>query len=447
MKNKNIKKTNKNPTAGGPKARHWVRRDHKALSPSVTRAYPLVVESAKGSTITDVDGNHYLDFTAGIAVTASGHCHPKIIKAITAQAKRLIHMSGTDFYYPSEINLAETLAALAPGKFHKKVFFTNSGAESVEAAMKLTRYFTKRPYFIAFSGAFHGRTMGALSLTASKALQKKGFAPLIPGVIHAPYPNPYRPPAGLPPEKCTDYTLNWIQETAFRQLVPPEEVAAIFVEPIQGEGGYIVPPKRFLRELAKLAKSYGIVLVVDEIQTGMGRTGKIFASEHFGYVPEVMTLAKGIASGLPLGALIARDTIMDTWEPGSHANTFGGNPIACEAALATIDLLRTRLMKNAEAMGYVLRKALMDMQRRHRLIGDVRGMGLMIGIELVRDRETKEKAISERDWIVKRCYEKGLLVLGCGENVVRFMPPLTLKRKEAEKGLTIFEEVLSEVER
>jgi len=429
------------------KAQDWVKRDHIVISKSVTRAYPLVVASAKGCTMTDVDGNDYLDFTAGIAVTAAGHCHPKITKAITDQAKRLIHMSGTDFYYPSEILLAEELADLAPGLWHKKVFFTNSGAESVEAAMKLARYASRRPYYIAFTGAFHGRTLGALSLTASKALQKKGFAPLLPGVIHAPYPNPYRPPAGLSSEGCVDFTLDWIEETAFRHLVPAEEVAAIFVEAIQGEGGYIIPPKSFLERLGALAESYGILVVVDEIQTGMGRTGLMFASEHFNYAPKIMTLAKGIASGLPLGAIIAQDEIMDVWESGSHANTFGGNPIACEAALATIELLKTELMENAAKMGELLLDQLREMQKSHRLMGDVRGLGLMVGIELVLDRESKVPAVVERNELVMRCFNKGLLVLGCGESVLRFMPPLTLTEKESLKGLALFEEALCEVEK
>ncbi len=430
----------------GPKALSWVHRDHRVISQSVTRAYPLVVESAKGASIIDVDGKCYLDFTSGIAVTATGHCHPKVVQAITKQAKRLIHMSGTDFYYPSEVLLGETLTALAPGRARKKVFFTNSGAESVEGAMKLARYYTDRPYYIAFTGAFHGRTMGALSLTASKAVQKKGFGHLVPGVIHAPYPNPYRAPDGVSAEQCVEYTLDWIKETAFRHLVPAEEVAAIFVEPIQGEGGYIVPPKSFLKKLAKLAASYGIVLAVDEIQSGMGRTGKMFASEHFNYAPEMMTLAKGIASGLPLGAILADSKIMDAWESGSHANTFGGNPIACEAALATLDLLKEGLIENAARTGEFILSRLRTMQKSHRLMGDVRGLGLMIGIELVQDRETKIPAIAERNTIVRRCFEKGLLVLGCGQSVLRFMPPLTLSKKEADRGLTIFEEVLSDVE-
>jgi len=440
-----VKKKGAN-TRPGPKAISWVNRDKRVISPSVTRAYPLVIESAKGASITDVDGKRYLDFTSGIAVTATGHCHPKVVKAITKQAKRLIHMSGTDFYYPSEVLLAEALTALVPGRSRKKVFFTNSGAESVEGAMKLARYYTDRPYYMAFTGAFHGRTMGALSLTASKAVQKRGFGHLVPGVIHAPYPNPYRAPAGVSPEQCVDFTLDWIENTAFRHLVPAEEVAAIFVEPIQGEGGYIVPPKLFLKKLAKLAASYGIVLVVDEIQTGMGRTGKLFASEHFNYAPEMMTLAKGIASGLPLGAIIANAKMMDSWESGSHANTFGGNPVACEAALATLDLLKQGLMRNAERVGKFILSRLRTIQNNHRLMGDVRGMGLMIGIELVLDRKTKAPAIAQRNAIVRRCFEKGLLVLGCGQSVLRFMPPLTLTQKEAEQGLGVFEAVLREVE-
>lgn len=437
------KKSGKRP---GSQAKAWIKRDHLVISKSVTRAYPLVVASAKGCRITDVDGFDYLDFTSGIAVTSTGHCHPKVVKAICDQAKKLIHMSGTDFYYSSEVALAEALSSLAPGRMKKKVFFTNSGAESVEAAMKLTRYATGRPYYLAFSGAFHGRTMGALSLTASKAIQKKGFAPLIPSVIHAPYPNPYRPPAGLSAEHCVDFTLDWIEHQAFKNYVPGEEVAAIFVEAIQGEGGYIVPPKDFLKRLTLLAKSYGILLVIDEVQSGMGRTGKMFASDHVNAVPDVMTLAKGIASGLPLGAIVAKNNIMDAWESGSHANTFGGNPIACEAALATIELLQGGLIQNAKKMGDLFFKQLREMQKNHRLMGDVRGMGLMVGVELVKDRETKEKAIRERDQIIQNCFEKGLLVLGCGENSVRFMPPLTVTGKEVEEGLGIFEAVLTQVE-
>ncbi len=430
----------------GPKAQSWVKRDHQVISKSVTRAYPLVVDSAKGCRMTDVDGFEYLDFTSGIAVTATGHCHPKVVKAICDQAKKLIHMSGTDFYYASEARLGEALCRLAPGRMKKKAFFTNSGAESVEAAMKLARYATKRPYFIAFSGAFHGRTLGALSLTASKTRHKKGFAPLLPAVIHAPYPDPYRPPAGLTADQAVDFTLDWIQNTAFKNLIPGEEVAAIFVEAIQGEGGYILPPKDFLKRLSRLARSYGILLVVDEVQSGMGRTGKMFASEHFNIVPDIMTLAKGIASGLPLGAMVAKSKLMDTWESGAHANTFGGNPIACESALATLELLENGLMQNAETTGSYMLRRLEEMKEHHRLIGDVRGLGMMIGIELVKNREHKTRAIEECNQIIQACFQKGLLILSCGQNTIRFMPPLILTQKEADQGLDIFETALTEVE-
>ncbi len=396
--------------------------------------------------MTDVDGNRYLDFTSGIAVTATGHCHPKVRKAIAAQAKRLIHMSGTDFYYPSEILLAERLVKIAPGYGEKKVFFTNSGTEATEAAMKLTRYHARRPYYLAFIGCFHGRSMGALSLTASKAVHRKGFAPYIPGVIHAPYPNPYRPPAGVRPEESDLYAIDWIRNVAFQHLVAPEEVAAIFVEPIQGEGGYIIPPSRFFKLLSDLARQFGIFLVVDEIQTGLGRTGKMFASEHFQLSPDVMLLAKGLASGLPIGAMIAKSSLM-SWGPGAHANTFGGNPVACEAAIATLDLLEGGLIQNAERVGNRILNRLRFLQKSHRLIGDVRGLGLMIGIEIVSDRETKVMAILERDKIIRRCFEKGLLVLGCGQSVIRFAPPLILRPSEADAGLAVFEEALTEVER
>ncbi len=429
----------------GTLAQQWIARDQTVISPSYTRQYPLVVESAKGVWVTDVDGYRFLDFTSGIAVTATGHCHPKVVTAITKQARRLIHLSGTDFYYPQEILLGERLAALAPGREAKKLFLTNSGTEATEAAMKLARYRSRRPYYIAFLGGFHGRSLGALSLTASKTVHRKGFSPLLPSVIHAPYPNPYRPPVGVSSEACDRHALHWIREVAFRHLVSPEEVAAIFVEPIQGEGGYIVPPARFLPELSALAREFGILLVADEIQTGMGRTGKMFACDHVGVVPDILTVAKGIASGLPLGAMIARADQMD-WEPGAHANTFGGNPIACQAALATLDLLAGGLIRNAERVGNQMLNRLRSMQKQYRLMGDVRGMGLMIGVECVRDRETKEMAITERNQIIQRCFERGLLILGCGQNVIRFAPPLTLRHREAEQGLDIFESVLAEFE-
>ncbi len=421
-------------------AQQWVTRDQAVISPSYTRQYPLVVAKAKGCEVTDVDGKRFLDFTSGIAVTATGHCHPKVVRAIRAQAGQLIHMSGTDFYYPQEILLAEQLSKLSGG--NRKVFLTNSGTESTEAGMKLARYTTKRPYFISFSGSFHGRTFGALSLTASKAVHRKGFAPLVPGVVHAPYPNPYRPPNGISKEACTDYVLSEIRDRIFR-LFPPEEVAAIFVEPIQGEGGYIVPPSDFLPRLSALASEFGILLVVDEIQSGIGRTGKMFAYEHCGIDPDITLLAKGIASGLPLGAMVAKSAFM-TWEPGAHANTFGGNPVACCAALVTLDLVQNGLMQNAKKVGEFILSRLREMQKRYAIIGDVRGMGLMIGIELVRDRESQSPAIVERSAIIQRCFERGLLVLGCGISTIRFAPPLVLKLSEAEKGLAIFEEALKD---
>ncbi len=430
----------------GPKAKAWVQRDQEVLSPSYTRAYPLVVDSARGVTVIDVDGHRFLDFTSGIAVTATGHCHPTVVSAIVSQARRLIHMSGTDFYYPSEVRLSERLAQLSPGRLARKVFLTNSGTEATEAAMKLARHFTRRPYYLAFLGAFHGRSMGALSLSASKSVHRAGFAPFLPQVIHVPYPNPYRPPIGVAPKDIGQETLRQIQDEVFHRLVSPEEIAAIFVEPIQGEGGYILPPQTFLRDLSALARRYGILLVVDEIQTGMGRTGKMFACEHFEVVPDILTVAKGIASGLPLGAMIADARLM-TWGPGAHGNTFGGNPIACEAALATLQLLETGLIENAKRVGERMLTRLRAMQPNHPLMGDVRGLGLMIGVELVSDRQSKQPAVAQRDQVIGRCFELGLLVLGCGESVIRFAPPLILRPRDADRGLALFEEALSAVEK
>jgi 4-aminobutyrate aminotransferase len=416
-----------------------------SVSPSYTRSYPLVVKGAMGMTITDVDGYTYLDFTAGVAVTATGHCHPRVVEAITRQAQRLIHMSGTDFYYPSEIELAEKLKEMTPGRHDKRVFFTNSGSEATEASMKLARYHTKRPLYLSFYGGFHGRTMGALSLTGSKVIQRKGFSPLLPGVTQVPYAYCYRCVYGLTPDSCNFHCVQWIEEELFRTTVPPEEVAAIFVEPIQGEGGYVVPPPGYLKRLRELADRYGILLVADEIQSGMGRTGRMFAIDHEGVVPDIMTIAKGIASGLPLRAMVASADVTD-WVKGSHANTFGGNPIACEAALTTIELLQEGLMQNAERMGTLLLEQLRKMMESHPLIGDVRGKGLMIGIELVKNRKTKEPAVSERDKVIQQCFEKGLLILGCGRSVLRLSPPLIVQEGEALSALEILEESLSEIE-
>jgi 4-aminobutyrate aminotransferase len=425
----------------GPRARAVIERDEAVISPSYTRCYPLVASRGDGAIIEDVDGNHFLDFSAGIAVAATGHSHPHVVGAIQRQSARLIHMSGTDFYYENIVELAEKLAAIAPGGEPRRVYFGNSGTESIEAAMKLARFHTGRDKFIAFRGAFHGRTMGALSLTASKAVQRKGFGPLIPGVFHAEFPDTYRRPAGLSPEDHAMACVRIIEHELFRTIVPPEEVAAIVVEPIQGEGGYLIPPKNFLGELKLLAEKYSILLVLDEVQSGVGRTGKMWAAEHFGVTPDIFTTAKGIASGLPLSATVARAAIMN-WPAGAHASTFGGNPVANAAALATIDLVERELMQNAERMGAHILARMLDWPRRFPHVGDVRGLGLMIGIEMVRDQESKERAPEIRDRIVHDAFEHGLLVLGAGRNTIRLSPPLVITRDQANFAIDTLEECL-----
>ncbi|OGL52881.1 MAG: 4-aminobutyrate aminotransferase, partial [Candidatus Schekmanbacteria bacterium RIFCSPLOWO2_12_FULL_38_15] len=430
----------------GPKAVNFVEEDKRFISQSYTRAYPLVVERGKGAVVTDIDGNKYLDFSAGLGACSTGHCHPKIIKAVAEQSKKLIHMSGTDFYYTSQLKLAKKLNEILPGKNNNRVFFGNSGTEGVEAAFKLSRYYTKRQMVIAFFGAFHGRTMGSLSLTASKTIQRKNFFPLVPGAVHVPYAHCYRCPHNLTYPKCNTACVQWIEDELFRHNVPPEEVSAIFVEPILGEGGYVVPPEEFHQKLYKIAKKYGILFVADEVQSGVGRTGKFLAIEHFGIIPDIIVLAKGIASGFPLSATVASEKIMN-WVPGSHASTFGGNPVACEAAIVTIELVKNSLMKNAEVIGSFMISNLKEMEKSHCLIGDVRGKGLMIGVELVKDKVTKKRAIKERSELLTKCFKKGLIILGCGENSVRFLPPLIINKKEATKALEIFEEALTEVEK
>jgi 4-aminobutyrate aminotransferase len=428
----------------GPKARKLIDQDRIYVSPSYTRYYPLVVEKAKGLWVHDVDGNIFLDFTAGIAVCATGHCHPRVVKAVKEQADRLLHMSGTDFFYKAQIALAKKLSSITPGEGGKKVYFGNSGAEAVEAAFKLARWHTQRELNLAFYGAFHGRTMGALSLTASKTIQKKHYNPLVPGITHIPYAYCYRCPYNLQYPECELGCVQWVEDTLFRTTIPPEEVAAIIVEPIQGEGGYIVPPPKFHKKLNNLAKKYGILYVADEVQSGMGRTGKMFAMEHFDVDPDIIALAKGIASGMPLGALIARTEIMD-WEAGSHASTFGGNPVSCRAALVTIELLEEELMKNAADQGDYLMAGLRELQQSYECMGDVRGKGLMVGVELVKDRETKEPARTWRDEIIQKAFYKGLLLLGCGENTIRFSPPLTVTAGEIDTCLSMFDSVVREI--
>ncbi|RTZ99854.1 MAG: acetyl ornithine aminotransferase family protein [Deltaproteobacteria bacterium] len=429
----------------GPAAKAVLAKDDRYISPSYTRGYPLVIDRGRDVVVTDVDGNRFLDFTSGIAVCNTGHAHPEVVKAIIDQAEKFLHMSGTDFYYAAQSELAEKLARISPGERDRRVFYSNSGAESIEAALKLVRYHTRRTRVISFFGSFHGRTMGALSLSASKSIHEKGFAPMVPGITHVPYAYCYRCPYHLTYPQCNTSCVDWIREDLFKRALPPEEVAAIFVEPIQGEGGYIVPPKSFHQKLKELCDDYGILYVADEIQTGMGRTGKMFACDHFGIDPDIFTIAKGIASGMPLGAMLARHDIMD-WVPGSHASTFGGNPISCRAALVTIDLLTGGLVKNAAVTGAYFKEELVKMAGTHRLIGDVRGVGLMVAIELVTDREKKTKAVKERNRVVELAFRKGLLLLGCGENSVRFIPALTVSRKDIGIALSILDEVLTEVE-
>jgi 4-aminobutyrate aminotransferase len=428
----------------GPRAAAVIERDARVLSPSYTRCYPLVAARGEGAMIEDVDGNRFLDFNAGIAVASTGHCHPKVVAAIERQSNRLIHMSGTDFYYENMVQLAEKLASIAPGAGAHRVYYGNSGTEATEAALKLARHHTGRDKFIAFTGSFHGRTMGALSLTGSKVIQRKGFGPLVPGVYHAQFPDPYRRPHGVSADDYAVSCVRFIEEELFRTILPAEEVAGIVVEPIQGEGGYLIPPKAFHEELRRLADRHGILLIFDEVQCGMGRTGKMWAAEHFGVAADIFTTAKGIASGLPLSAMIARAEIMD-WPAGAHASTFGGNPVAVEAALATIDLLQNELIANAASVGGHILDRMRHWPKRFRNVGDVRGLGLMIGFELVLDQKTKERAPEMRERIQAMAFERGLLVLGAGRNAIRLCPPLVITRDQADFAVDTLEECLKTV--
>ena len=426
----------------GPKAKAIIDRDRQFVSPSYTRDYPFVIARGEGAVVEDVDGNRFLDCAAGIAVNSTGVSHPDVVKAITEQAQKFIHMSGTDFYYEPQVRLAEELAGIAPIEGPVRTFFGNSGTEATEAAIKLSRYYTKRQSIIAFLGAFHGRSLGSLSLTASKAIQRRGFGPLIPGVYHAPYPDTYRFNGSA--DQCAAECLRFITDQIFVHLSAPDEVAAIVVEPIQGEGGYIIPPKAFLQGLREVATQHGIVLVVDEVQSGMGRTGKMFASDHFDLKADVVNIAKGIASGLPLGVTCARAEIM-SWPPGAHASTFGGNPVSCAAANATIKLLKASLVANAAVVGAHFLDGLRELQSKHPLIGDVRGKGLMIGVELVRDCQTKERAVDERNALVQAMFRRGVLILGAGRNAVRLAPPLVLTQAQADSVIQVMDAALTEV--
>ena len=431
----------------GPKAKAVVDADTKWLSPSYTRSYPLVAKRGRGIRVEDVDGNQFLDFAAGIGVCSTGHCNPEVVKAIQEQAAELIHMSGTDFYYEAMIQLAERVSKIAPMPGPHKFYYGNSGAEAVECALKLARYHTGRQNIIAFYGAFHGRTMGALSLTASKAQQRRRFGPLVPGITHVRYPYAYRGCSGGPQEEeafalgCARY----IEEKLFKTTMPPEEVAAIFVEPIQGEGGYVVAPTIFMQELRKICDRHGILLVADEVQSGVGRSGKWWAIEHSGVEPDIVCIAKGIASGMPLSICMTRAHIMD-WKPGSHASTFGGNPVSIAAAMATLDVLEREGVANAVKVGNAMMQRLKEWPKKHPIVGDVRGRGLMIGIEIVKDRGTREAAADWRNKIETLAFDRGLLILGCGEPSIRLAPPLIVSQEEADIALDILEESIAEVE-
>jgi 4-aminobutyrate aminotransferase len=438
-----IAKPTSESVAPGPRAAAIIARDTKVLSPSMPRSYPLVIDHASGAEVWDVDGNRYIDFMTGIAVTSTGHSHPEVVKAIREQAEKFMHICLADFHYEVAVELAEKLAELAPFEEDAQVFFTNSGAEAIETAIKLARYATGRQRFIAFQGAFHGRTIGALSLTASKYRQRQGFSPLMPGVTHVPYPDPFHPV--LDDAKFDDYgeaVVDYIERTLFQSFVPASEVAAVFVEPVLGEGGYVVPPPGFFPALRDLCDRYDILLVADEVQSGMGRTGKWWAIEHFGVEPDIVTSAKGIASGMPLGAVIARKSVM-TWGPGTHGSTFGGNPVSCAAALATIHLIENGYLHNADEMGGYLLDCLREIAERHPLLTNLRGLGMMIGAEIVADGSP---ARDVRDRLIARAFESGLLLLGAGENVIRIMPPLMLEREHADEALAILDAVLTEVE-
>jgi 4-aminobutyrate aminotransferase len=431
----------------GPNARRVLAGDKEFISPSYTRSYPMVAKSGRGIVVTDVDDNEFYDFSAGIAVTSTGHCHPEVVAAIQKQAGELIHMSGTDFYYESMVQLAQRLSKIAPMPGPHKIYYGNSGAEAIECALKLARYHTKRQNIIAFFGAFHGRTMGAMSLTASKPQQRRRFSPLMPGVTHVRYPDVYRGCVGGAQE-ADAFALGcarFIEEKLFKTTLAPEEVAAIFVEPVQGEGGYVVAPTIFMQELRRICDRHGIMLVLDEVQSGVGRTGKWWAVEHTGVEPDMVCMAKGIASGMPLGITMTRAEIMD-WVPGSHASTFGGNPICIAAALATLDVIeKEHLLDHTTEVGAHMMKRMSTWPAKLKLVGDVRGRGLMIGVDIVKDKATKEYANAERDMIVEKAFEHGVLFLGCGPSTIRLCPPLVVTKEEADVAMDVLEECIREV--
>jgi len=431
----------------GPKAREILERDERVISPSYVRFYPLVVESGRGCIVRDVDGNEYIDFNSGLVCMNVGHNHPKVIEAIKKQLERFLHYSNTDFYYREVVDLAERLCEITPGKFEKKVYYGNSGTEAVEAAIKLAKWHTRKPRFIGFISAFHGRTTGSLSFTASKPVQRRYFFPLMPGVTHVPYPYCYRCPFKQTFPDCNYWCVDFIDEYVLQKYVPPEEVAAILFEPIQGEGGYVVPPEGYFQRLKKLADKYGILLIDDEVQAGMGRTGRWFAIEHWEVEPDIICMAKALASGLPLGATIARAKIMD-WGGGSHASTFGGNPLSCVAAIAVIDTIKEQnLLENAARQGNYIMKRLRELAEQSEIIGDVRGKGLMIGVEIVEDKDSKKPAPNLAKEIMMRSWKRGVAIITCGVSTLRIAPPLIITRELVDAALEIVEDTIKEVER
>ncbi|WP_242342990.1 acetyl ornithine aminotransferase family protein [Anaeromyxobacter terrae] len=425
----------------GPKGRAIIERDAQFTSTSYIKEYPLVMSGGSGAMVEDADGNRFIDFMAGIAVSATGYNHPEVVGAVCRQAERFFHICGTDFYYDVFARLAERLARLAPGPSRKRAFLTNSGTEAIEGAIKLARFHTRRPALIAFHGAFHGRSYGAMSLTSSKAKQHQHFGPFLPDVHHVPYCNPYRSSASDPAE-CVRATIRAIEEDLFTRHVAPEDVAAIFVEPLQGEGGYVVPPDGFLRALRQLCDRHGILLVADEVQSGVGRTGKMWACEWEDVEPDILVTAKGLGSGMPIGALVAKDAVM-SWKAGSHGSTFGGNAVSCAAALATLDVVE-RTLPRVRAMGERMLSRARQIMDRCPIVGDVRGRGLMIGVELVKDRRTKEPHEDAIDRITQRAFRNGLLLLACGRSTFRLAPPLVLDEYDVDVGMDIFEKCLRE---
>jgi 4-aminobutyrate aminotransferase len=425
----------------GPKARAILERDAKVVSPSYPRDYPFVMSHGRGAEVWDVDGNRFLDFAAGIAVCATGHAHPRVVQAIKDAADGFLHISS-DYWHEGQVRLGEKIAELDPLGEPVMSFFAQSGTESVEGALKLARQVTGRPRFIGFLGSFHGRTMGSLAFTSSKYSQQSGYFPTMPGVTHVPYPNSYRPL--LTGGDQGQAVLDYIEHTLFECNVPAQEVAAILVEPILGEGGYIVPPDGFLPGLRALCDRHGILLIFDEVQCGVGRTGKMFAGQHWDVAPDIMTLAKGLGSGLPIGLIVAKRKIMESWPRGAHGNTFGGNPICCAAALATVDLVEKQYAANASEVGDYFMDRLRDLQTRHEVIGEVRGKGLMIGIELVNDQSSKEPARKLCEAVLHRAFHNGLILLSCGTSTVRFMPPLMIGKENVDEALVILEESLGE---